>query len=119
MRKIFTQIAVAVLSLAPVAVLAQGVPLPTPTGGVNIGSVGQFGGIMQNLARFFGTFIMAIAVFMILFAGFKFLTAGDNEEAVGSARKILTYGIIGIIVSLVAFSVPALVASLLGGTVLQ
>lgn len=119
MKNIFTKIALGALSAVPIAVLAQGIPIPTPSGGVNIGSVGQLGTIMQTLARFFGTFIMAVAIFIILFAGFKFLTAGDNEEAVGSARKMLTYGVIGIIVALIAFSVPQLVASLLGGTVLQ
>ena len=119
MSKKIVTIVVGVSMLAPLLALAQGIPLPTPSGGVNIGSVGQFGSIMQNLARLFGSIIMAISVFILLYAGWLFLTAGDNEEAVTSARSYITYGVIGLIVALVSFSIPALVASLLGGTVLQ
>ncbi len=120
MKKALIKIVATALSFAPVAVFAQGaIPPLTSSGGVNLQSTGQLGSLLQTLARFFGTLIMAIAVFMILYAGFKFVTSGDNEESVGQARTMLTYGVIGIIVALIAFSVPALVASVLGGTVLQ
>lgn len=60
----------------------------------------------------FGTVIMIVAVAMILFAGFKFMTAGENEEAVTGARKMLTWGIIGIVVALLAYSIPPVVKTL-------
>ena len=119
MNKKIVKVVAWALAATPILALAQGIPIPTPTGGVNIGSVGQFGTILQNLARLFGSIIMAISVFVLLYAGWLFLTAGDNEESVSSARSYITYGVIGLIVALVAFSIPALVASLLGGTVLQ
>lgn len=108
------------LSLAPIAVFAQGTISPlTPSGGVPVANVGALSGLLQTLARFFGTLIMAIAVFMILYAAFKFITAGDNEDSVGQARTMLTYGVIGIVVALIAFSIPSLVASIFGGAVLN
>ena len=119
MKKALIKIVATALSFAPVAVFAQTINTLTAPGGVPLQDAAQLGTLLQSLASFFGTLIMAIAVFMILYAGFKFITSGDNEESVGQARTMLTYGVIGIIVALIAFSVPTFVASILGGSVFQ
>ena len=72
--------------------------------------------VIANIANFMGSLILAISVIVILYAGFKFLTAGDEEEAVTGARKMITWGIVGIIVALVAYSIPFLVQSITGAT---
>ena len=46
--------------------------------------------------------LLAVAVLAIIYAGFLFITAGGKEESVTTARKMLLYAIIGIVVALLA-----------------
>lgn len=46
-----------------------------------------------------------LAVSIIIFAGFKYMTAGGNDEQARGARKILVAAVIGLIIILTAFSV--------------
>lgn len=54
-------------------------------------------------------FLGIIAVGLILFAGFKWMTAGGNEDAIGDAKKMLVAGIIGLIIILSAFAIASFV----------
>ena len=69
--------------------------------------------VLTNIANFFGTFVIAISVLTLLYAGFKFLTAGENEDSISAARRMITWGIVGIVVALLAFSVAPIVGSFL------
>ncbi|PIS42405.1 MAG: hypothetical protein COT24_03715 [Candidatus Kerfeldbacteria bacterium CG08_land_8_20_14_0_20_40_16] len=46
-----------------------------------------------------------IAVIMILIGGFKWMTAGGNEEKIESAKKLLTAAIIGLVIILLAWAI--------------
>ena len=59
--------------------------------------------------------LMAVAVFMIILAGFKFVTGGDNPENVKTARQMILYAAVGIAVALLARAVPTLVRFILSG----
>jgi len=48
-------------------------------------------------------FLGIIAMVLILYAGFKWMTAGGNEEQVSDAKKILIAGIIGLAIILSAY----------------
>jgi hypothetical protein len=52
-----------------------------------------------------------VAVLIILYAGFKWMTAGGNEESVGEAKKILTAGIVGLIIIISAYAIASFVVS--------
>jgi Zn-dependent protease with chaperone function len=52
-----------------------------------------------------------IAVIIILIGGFKWMTAGGNEEKVGEAKKLITAGIIGLVVIITAYAIAAFVIS--------
>lgn len=60
-------------------------------------------------------FITIVSTLVILYGGFMFMTAGDDEEAVGKARKTITWAVVGIVVALLAFTVPNIVVNLLRG----
>lgn len=47
-------------------------------------------------------FSAVVAVVMIIFAGFKYITAGGDENKIGSATKTLTYAIVGLVVCFIA-----------------
>jgi Na+-driven multidrug efflux pump len=57
-----------------------------------------------------------IAVFIILYSGFLFMTSGGEEEGTDKAKNYLKYGIIGLIVAALAFSVVGFVDNLFTST---
>jgi hypothetical protein len=61
-------------------------------------------------------FLGLIAVLVMLLAGFKWLTAGGNEEKVGEARQLLLYGLLGLIIIFSAWAVTRFVIEALTNT---
>ena len=64
-------------------------------------------------------FLGIVAVVIILLGGFKWMTAGGNEDKVGEARKLITAGIIGLIIILASFAIASFVLTQLGAAVAQ
>lgn len=115
MKKIIYSIASAFGLAAPFIVGAQGqIPRYNPLS--NITNVPQFIETIQKFANFVGMVLMGIAVIMILFAAFNFLTAAGNEDKIKSARNYLIFALVGVAVALLAFALPAVIGPLLGGT---
>lgn len=54
-------------------------------------------------------FLGVIAVVIILMGGFKWMTAGGNEEKVGEAKKLLGAGVIGLAIVLAAWAVSTFI----------
>lgn len=54
-------------------------------------------------------FLGIIAVVIILLGGFKWMTAGGNEDKVGEARSLIGAGIIGLIIILASWSIATFV----------
>ncbi len=57
--------------------------------------------VIRIIMGFLGT----IAIVIILLGGFKWMTAGGNDEKVTEARKLITAGIIGLIIILSAYAI--------------
>ena len=57
-----------------------------------------------------------IAVLFLIIGGFRYITAGGNEEAAGSAKKIILNAVIGIIVIILSFVVVRVVSNTLTTT---
>ncbi len=51
------------------------------------------------------SFLGLVAVVIILVGGFKWMTAGGNEEKVGAAKKLLVGGLVGLIIVLLAWGI--------------
>lgn len=51
------------------------------------------------------SFLGIIAVIIVLIAGFKWMTAGGNEDKVADARKMLVAGLIGLAIVLSAWAI--------------
>ena len=54
-------------------------------------------------------FLGIIAVVIILLGGFKWMTAGGNEDKVGEAKKLLGAGVVGLIIILSAYAIATYV----------
>ena len=56
-----------------------------------------------SITKYLMTFLGIIAVIIILYGGFMWMTAAGNEDRVASAKKIIVAGAIGLVVILAAF----------------
>lgn len=70
-------------------------------------------GVVMLIVNFFLGFLGLLALVMVIYGGFLYVSSAGNEENVGKAKKILMYAAIGIIVILIAYPV---VNTLLGAT---
>ena len=100
--------------LAPLAVVAQ-VPEVTNAEFTNISSEFNLGTntdlkqVIINIVKILLGFLGLIAVLIVLYGGFQWMTAAGNEEKVSSARATLTAGLIGLIIILAAYAIAAFV----------
>ncbi len=69
---------------------------------------------LENVVRAFGAILMGVSVLAVFYSAFLFLTGGGSEEKVETAKRTLTYAIVGVAVALLAFAIPKLVANIIG-----
>ena len=55
------------------------------------------------------TIVGLIAIVLVIFGGFKWMTSGGSEEKVDEAKKLLYSGIIGLIIILSAYALTSFV----------
>lgn len=79
----------------------------------NVTSISAIITIINTLANWVFSILLAIAVIMLLLAAFNWLTSGGNEEKVGSARKMLIWALVGIAVALAAKGLVMIVTALI------
>lgn len=64
-----------------------------------------------QLIRVLLGFLGVVAVVIILLGGFKWMTAGGNDEKVAEAKRLIIAGIIGLAIILSAFAIASFVIS--------
>ncbi len=67
--------------------------------------------LVLRIVNWFLGFLGLLAVIMIIYGGVTYVTSAGNDEAIGNAKKIIMYALIGIIIILLSF---ALVNTILG-----
>ena len=101
-------ISVCILAL-PVLAFAQ---LTTSTSG-SLTTVSGLSNLIADIEEAMGAIFGAIVVVCFLTAGILFLTAGGQPEKVGTARSAFLWGIAGVVVGIIAYSIVAIVSSVL------
>ena len=104
------------LALSAPSVLAQVIPSqtappPMPRNTLDINGVLR---LMVRVANILIAFVAIISVIMVVWGGFRYATSSGDPAKVTSARQTLTYGIIGLVVALLAFAVISFANSLVG-----
>ena len=133
MRKIFlknlTAFAVIMMMLVPALFIAMPAGA-TPTnlseivwdgGDTNIQSVGDVTGlgsadpraIAASVIKVMLGFLGIIAVIIILYAGFLWMTAAGNEDKITQAKGMMSAGVIGLVIVLAAFGIATFVMNAL------
>ena len=58
--------------------------------------------IVASVTKLISYIVGAVAVLVIIFAGFRFITSGGSNENTNSARNILMYAVIGLVIAVIA-----------------
>ncbi|MCX6721091.1 MAG: pilin [Candidatus Staskawiczbacteria bacterium] len=77
-------------------------------------SSNNFGELLTKIADGVGTLVASLGTIMLIVAGILYLTSAGNPERMGTAKKALTYAIIGIAIGLAAKGIVAAVKEALG-----
>jgi hypothetical protein len=105
MRKKIIAFAVLALVLLPTLALAQSL-VPAAEPGQAPGFLGgntTIGSILRAITRFLLGFAGVVAILFIIYGGFRYITAGGNEDAAESGKHILTNAIIGFAIILLSW----------------
>ena len=74
----------------------------------------DFDALIEAVFSLIWPIFMGFAIVMFMVAGFQFLTAGGEAGKVAQARQSVIWGVVGVIVGILAFSIPFVVQDLLG-----
>lgn len=67
--------------------------------------------ILGAVGYFFGAF----AVIMFVVCGILFLTANGDAQKLTTAKNALLWGVVGVVIGIIAFSIVGIVGGILGG----
>ncbi|MBI5622060.1 hypothetical protein HY933_04335 [Candidatus Falkowbacteria bacterium] len=106
------------LSAVPITALAQGEPSIGDTL-FEVATQGGYSEVKEDTLvftvakglRFFFSVLGIIFLIIIVYAGFRWMTAGGNEEQISEAKKWLTNSIIGLIIIILAYSITYFVGA--------
>ncbi len=74
-------------------------------GGVNCSSTSgkaAVGNLAQTVVSILAKIVGVVSVAMIIFAGFRYVTAGGDSNAINSAKNTLIYAIVGLAIAVIA-----------------
>lgn len=60
-------------------------------------------GLILTIVNYFLGFLGLLAVIMVIYGGVTYVSSAGNDEAIGKAKKIIMYALIGIVIILLSF----------------
>lgn len=111
---VITIVAMVVMVVAPLAVLAQGTTSsgwtdPTPSSGVATDT--DLNVLLVRIINILLGIAGLVAVIFLIVGGFRYITAGGNEEAAEAGKKAIVNAIIGIVIIILSFVIVRVVAN--------
>lgn len=103
----------AVVALPVLSAFAQGTA-PTVTTNTTVKDVGTLQAAIAGWGNTFAAIIGIIAVLMIIYGGFLYVTAGTNEDNTKKAKSILIYAIIGLAIAILSYAIVNVAISFIG-----
>lgn len=70
--------------------------------------------LINAIAGWIQAIVLVIAIIMIMYSGFLWMTAGGEEDKLATARRVLIYGLVGIAVVVLAYTATSIVTNLMG-----
>ena len=90
-----------------------------PSGGNSIGnflSSNSFIDLVNRIAGWIFTIAIPIAIIMIVWSGFLFMSAGGQEDKVTKAKRALTWSIVGLAIAFIGKGFSVLILEIIGGS---
>jgi hypothetical protein len=109
MKRILYTVTSAML-LTPFVVRAQFNPEPIPS----MPDDPDANAVLLNVINWVLSILASLSVLMIIFAGIMYITSQGDEGRVDTAKKILTYAIVGLVVALLGYVIVVSVGGALG-----
>lgn len=78
-------------------------------------SVSTPGALIGNIVKTLMGIVGVVAVLMLVWGGIMYMTSAGNDEKIGTAKKIITGAIIGLAISILAYTVVDFVIKAIGG----
>ena len=72
-------------------------------------------GMFERIVNAFLFIIGAVAVIMLVYGGFRYVTSGGDASAVTAAKNTILYAVIGIIVAILAYAIVDFVVDQFSG----
>lgn len=69
---------------------------------------------LDLIANWMYTFALIVGVIMFLWGAFLYFTASDDPEKLKKAKSTLIFGVIGLVIAMLASGVPEVIKALLG-----
>jgi len=95
------------LPVVEVEAFTQATSIQNPIGATS------FSALVSSIIDWVQTIGVLIAVLMIIYAGFLFMTAGGVEDKITTARKTLTWSLIGLAILIMGSNFIALIENIL------
>lgn len=113
MKKILSTAILAGMLVLPVLALAQ--EESTEVAPTVVTSASELVDLIERVGNWIFAFLLAVAAIFLLYAGFKWATAGGNPEEVNKARLMLINALIGVAVALLARGMVMVIRGVIGG----
>jgi len=97
------------MSLLPVVALATDY-----SNSPALGSITNINNLVGRVEGLIWIIFGAIALIMFVIAGIAFLTSQGDPEKVATARSAFIWGVAGVVVAVIAYSIVVVVASVMG-----
>ncbi|OHA50046.1 MAG: hypothetical protein A2991_01670 [Candidatus Terrybacteria bacterium RIFCSPLOWO2_01_FULL_58_14] len=101
---------------APLLALAGPSVVDVPDTGVPTTINNVYDNVLCPASNWLFAFVLVIAVIVLLMGAIMFFTAGGNEDQMATARRFLTYALVGVAVAVLAKSLIFVVGNFLGAT---
>lgn len=112
LHKVAAYISVVALVAMPLLAAAQVTTIPRSS---PITGIGSFENFLRTILNWIFIFVGILAVIAILISAIYYITAGGDEERRKTAGSWLKYGIIGIVVAIIAGSIIPIIDNFLSG----
>lgn len=69
------------------------------------GGEGSIRALVLKIVNYALAFLGIVAVLMLIYGGFSYLTAGGQQDKVDTGKKVILYAIVGIVIILLSFAI--------------
>ncbi len=111
MKKLFNKITLGIVMLLPASVLAYSAP---HVGIIDPGTT-DVPTIINEVISWVLLLVGGVTVLFIVLGGFQYVTSAGNKERAESAKRTLTYAVVGLVIVILAKIIVSLVTNSIKG----